>query len=368
MEPAKISPYQLFVLIILFELGSSLLFRVGIEAKQNAWLTILIAMVGGFFIYLIYYGLYHYYPDVLPTTYVQKILGKFPGKILAFLYMLFFLYLSARVLRELGEMLAIVGYPGTPLVINNFLLIIVIMYTVRKGIEVIARSGEIFFAFIYLLAIIGFIFIIASDLINLSNLKPFLEDGIFPVLKVAIGRVLFFPFGEIFVFSMILPYLNKPKKARITGLLALGLAGINLTISSVINLSVLGVSAMERTQFPLLNTIQAIELAEFLERLDIFFMLALVILCFFKLAIYFYVAVIGTADIFNFVEPSKLVFPFGFIVTFISIVIANNALEHVEEALIVASLYIQFPLQVVIPSLLLLIAFIKHRKKRKNSQ
>lgn len=54
--------------------------------------------------------------------------------------------------------------------------------------------------------------------------------------------------------------------------------------------------------------------------------------------------------------------------TFISIVIANNALEHVEEALIVASLYIQFPLQVVIPSLLLLIAFIKHRKKRKNSQ
>lgn len=300
MEPAKISPYQLFVLIILFQLGTTLLFQIGIEAKQNAWLAILIAMVGSFGVYLIYIGLYHYYPDVLPTTYVQKILGKFPGKILAFLYMLFFLYLAARVLRELGEMLAVVGYPSTPLVMNHLLLIIVIMYTVRKGIEVIARSGELFFAFIYLLAITGFIFIIASDLINLSNLKPFLEDGIFPVFKVAIDRVLFFPFGEIFAFSMILPYLNKPKKATITGLLALGLCGINLAISTVINISVLGVHTLERTQFPLLNTIQSIELAEFLERLDIFFMLSLVILGFFKLAIYFYVAVIGTADILIF--------------------------------------------------------------------
>ncbi|KRG12389.1 spore gernimation protein KB [Virgibacillus soli] len=367
MEPAKISSYQLFVLIIMFELGSALLFPIGIKAKQDAWIAILIAMLGGFCIFLLYYGLYRYYPDVLPTTYVQKIIGKVPGRILALFYMLFFLYLAARVLRDLGEMLTMVGYSSTPIVINHFLLIIIVVYTVRKGVEVIARSGELFFAFIYFLAIIGFILIISSDLIHLSNLKPILENGIYPVIKVAAGEVLFFPFGEIFAFSMILPYLNKPQKAKTAGLLAIALSGINLTISMVVNISVLSVSTLERTQFPLLNTIQSIELAEFLERLDIFFMLALIILGFFKIVIYFYAAIIGTADLFNLPEPARLALPYGFIVIFISIVTANNALEHLKEGLFVASLYIHFPFQIVIPSLLLLIAFFKNRKKKKAS-
>lgn len=76
MEKAKISPYQLFVLILLFQLGSALLLPLGIDAKQNAWISILMAMIGGFFLFLIYHRIYLYYPDSLPTTYVQKIFGK----------------------------------------------------------------------------------------------------------------------------------------------------------------------------------------------------------------------------------------------------------------------------------------------------
>ncbi|GIN71930.1 spore germination protein KB [Bacillus sp. J14TS2] len=362
MESAKISPFQLFVLILLFELGSALLYPLGITAKQDAWLAILFAMVGGFGIFFIHYALYHYYPDQLPTTYTQRILGKFFGKIAAFIYMLFILYLAARALRDFGEMLAILGYPQTPLVINHFLLILVVIYAVRKGIEVIGRAGEILFTLIYVLAIFGFIFIIASDLIHLSNLKPFLEDGILPVLKTAFTRVVFFPFGEVFVYAMIFPYVNQPKKVKKAGILALLLIGINLAISTAINISVLGYTKIERTQFPLLNTIQAIEIAEFLQRLDIFFMLSLIILGFFKVAIYFYVVIIGTADLFKIRESAKLAFPLAFVVIFLSIVVANNSLEHIEEAKKIASIYIQLPFQVLIPALLLLIAFFKKRK------
>lgn len=365
MEPAKISPFQLFVLILLFQLSSALLFPIGIEAKQNAWLAILIAMVGGFAIFFIYYALYSYYPDLLPTSYTQKILGNFFGKIVSFLYMLFILYSTARALRDFGEMLAVIGYPNTPLIINHFLLILVVIYAVHKGIEVIGRTGEILFVFIYVLAILGFIFIISSDLINLSNLKPFLEDGIFPVAKVALTQVVFFPFGQVFVYSMIFPYVNQSKKIKKASLLAIGLVGINLAISTLINISVLGVDKIERTQIPMLNTVQAIEIAEFLQRLDIFFMLSIIILGFFKVAIYFYVVVIGTADLFRIKKPAQLAFPLSFVVLFLSIVIANNALEHIEEGKAISSLYIDFPLQVMIPALLLLIAFFKNKKKKK---
>ena len=84
MEKAKISGYQLFVLIFLFEIGSALLVPLAGEAKQDAWLVILIAMIGGFLLFFIYYGLFQYYPDQLLTEYVRHIMGNFLGQDLSF--------------------------------------------------------------------------------------------------------------------------------------------------------------------------------------------------------------------------------------------------------------------------------------------
>ncbi|WP_233713615.1 GerAB/ArcD/ProY family transporter [Lederbergia citri] len=340
-----------------------MLVPLAIDAKQDAWISILLATIGGVFIFLIYHRLYLYYPNILPTTYVQKIIGTFFGRIVAFIYIIFFLYLASRVLRDFGEMLAVVGYRETPLSVNNLLLILVVAYSLRKGIEVLARSGEIFSVLIYFLAISGFILVMSSNLIELDKLRPFLEYGFFPILKVSFTQVIFFPFGEIFAFSMVLPYLNNSKKARITGILALGLAGINLAIVMAVNITVLGVDGVSRSLFPLLSTIQTINLG-FLERLDIFFMLALVILGFFKISIYVYAALIGTADLFKIEKPSQLAFPFGFVVWFFSIAIASKVTEHMEEGLDIVPLYLQLPFQVIFPLFILMIAFFKNKNAK----
>ncbi|MCX5545925.1 GerAB/ArcD/ProY family transporter, partial [Paraburkholderia sp. CNPSo 3076] len=214
-------------------------------------------------------------------------------------------------LRDIGEMLLTFAYPDTPLFIANALLILVIIYTVRKGIEVIARSGEIFFIIMYILAITGFILIVCSGLIDITNLQPVLEEGIFPPLKAVFTQILYFPFSEAIVFTMILPYLKNQKKAKVTMLCASGLAGINLTITMLINISVLGVDLTERSQFPLLSTIQSIQVANFLERLDVFFMIALVTGGFFKISVLLYAAVIGTANLFKIKSSLRLSYPIG---------------------------------------------------------
>ncbi len=364
MEKAKINASQLFVLIVLFELGSTLLVPLAIEAKQDAWLAILFGMAGGFFVFLVYHGLYQYYPDILPTEYMQKIIGKVFGWVLAFLYMLYFAYIAARVLRDFGEMMLTYVYPETPLFIINALLIVVIVYTVRKGIEVLARTGELLFVLINLLAITGFILIVVSGLIDINNLKPVLEEGISPVLKVVFTQTWYIPFGETIVFAMILPYLNNSKKAKITGLLALGLSGINLAITVAINISVLSVNLISRSQFPLLSTIQMIQVADFLERLDVYFMLSLIIGGFFKISVFFYAIVIGTANLFNVKELSRLAYPVGLVILFLSITIASNFPEHIQEGLEIVPLVLHLPFQVIIPLLLLVVAFFKNRKKR----
>jgi spore germination protein KB len=363
MEKAKISASQLFILMVLFELGSALLVPLAIRAKQDAWLAILLGMIFSFILFLVYYKLYSYYPNLLPTEYMQKILGKVLGTILAFIYILYFMYDASRVLRDFGEMLLTFAYPDTPLFIANALLMLVIIYTVRKGIEVIARSGELLFIFMYILAVAGFILIISSGLIEIKNLQPVLEEGLLPVLKVVFTQTIYFPFAEVIVFTMILPYLNNPKKAKVTMLCATGLSGINLMITMLINVSVLGVSLTARSQFPLLSTVQTIQVADFLERLDVFFMLALVISIFFKICLLFYAAVVGTANLFKVKSPSRLSYPLGLIILFLSITIASNVQEHIHEGLKVAMFALHIPLLVIIPPLLLLVAFLKNRKK-----
>jgi spore germination protein KB len=247
MEKAKISASQLFILMVLFELGSALLVPLAIRAKQDAWLGILLGMLGSFVLFLVYHKLYTYYPNLLPTEYMRKILGKVMGTALAFVYILYFMYDASRVLRDFGEMLLTFAYPDTPLFIANALLMLVIIYTIRKGIEVIARSGELLFIFMYVLAVAGFILIISSGLIEIKNLQPVLEEGLLPSVKVALSETLYFPFTEAIVFTMILPYLNDSKKAKVTMLCATGLSGINLTITMLINISVLGVDLTARS-------------------------------------------------------------------------------------------------------------------------
>src|SRR5690606_16172009 len=195
---------------------------------QDAWIAVLLGMLGGMILFIIFFRLYQYYPDKLPTMYVQIIVGKPLGKLLAFMYILYFAYLAARVLRDFGVMLVTFAYPETPLFIVNALLIIVVVYGVRKGIEVLGRTGELLFSIMYVLAVTGFILIVISGLIDVNNLKPILGEGIMPVVKAAFTQTLFFPFGESVVFAMIFPYLNNTRKARIAGLCAIGLSGINL--------------------------------------------------------------------------------------------------------------------------------------------
>ncbi|PGQ88076.1 spore gernimation protein KB [Priestia megaterium] len=365
MEKVKISASQLFILMVLFELGSALLIPLAMKAKQDAWLAILLGMICSFFLFLVYHKLYSYYPNLLPTEYMQKLLGKVIGKTIAFLYILYFANSAARVLRDFGEMLLTFSYPNTPLFIANALLMLVIIYTVRKGIEVVARSGELLFIFMYILAVTGFTLIVCSGLINFTNLQPVLEKGIWPVLKVVFTQTLYFPFGETVVFLMIFPYLNNSKKAKITGLCAIGLSGINLTITMIINASVLGVDLTSRSQFPLLSTVQSIQVADFLERLDVFFMIASIIVVFFKICLYFHAVVISTASLFKIHSPSRLAYPMGLVIIFYSITIASNFQEFLYEGTKIVPFVFFLPFQVIIPLLLLTVAFLKNKKKQR---
>ncbi len=360
----KINAFQLFVLVVLFEMGSAILVGLGMEAKQDAWIAILIGMAGGILLFLVYHRLYRFYPDLPLTSYTQKITGKWFGRFLSFIYIIYFIYCAARILRDFGELLTATLYTDTPLFVINTLMILTIIYGVQKGFEVIARTGELFFFTVYILAIVGMLLIIFSGLIRIDNLRPVLENGWKPIIKLVLNQAITFPFGEMIVFTMFLPLLDEPRKARMICLFGIVLSGINIAITAAVNIAALGGDLFARSPYPLLTTISKIELADFIERLDVTFMLYLVIGGFFKITLYYYAAVAGATDIFKFKDHRKIGFPIGLMILFTSITIATNYPEHINEGLKVVTIYLHWPLQIIIPCMLLIIAFFRNRKKK----
>ncbi|MEG7336481.1 spore germination protein [Bacillus sp. 0102A] len=365
MEKAQISIRQLFVMIIIFELGSSLLITPGTIAGRDAWIAVLLGCAAGLFLFYLYQGIYQCYPDFSPKEYMDEMLGTTLSWIFSFLYILYFAYIAARVLRDFGEMLLTFAYHDTPIIIVNALLIVVSIYAVRKGIEVLARSAELLFGAMYLLGALGLVLLIVSGSVEPQNLKPVLADGVYPIVHSVFTQTMYVPFGEVVLFVMIFPYLSDRKGVKKTGMLAMIISGLVVTLTVAINISVLDGDLTLRSQFPLLSTIQTIKVEEFLDRLDVFFMLALIIGGFFKVSLYLYAVVVGASTLFKEKNPSQLAYPMGFGILVLSITIATNFSEHLNEGLNVVPLYIHLPFQFLFPLFLFIIAVWKKKRREK---
>lgn len=360
MEKERISARQLFALILLFEFGTALVIPIGFAAQQSVWLSILLALIGGILLFLVYDYFFRQYPELPFSGYTQKILGKYIGWPLSLLYIPFFIYIAARDLREAGDLLITSVYDRTPLLAINALMIIAIIYILRKGIEVLARMAEIYLILLIILGVLGNILVFTSGLIDLKNLLPVASKGWKGILVTAYSDVLIFPFGEMICFTTILPYLNKPQKGRKTGVLALIFSGIILSITHAVEISVLGADMYSRATFPLLVTISKVNIADFLQRLDPIVILTLIIGDFFKVSIYCYAAVSVASNVFKLQKPKKLVLPIGIIILFLSLVIASSLTEHFQEGEFI--IHYVFPiLSVALPVFLLLVDLIRKK-------
>ena len=73
----KISRLQLFYVVTGFEFGTSMLFGLGTEAKQDAWLAIVIGMISCLILMGVFMQLSLYYPNDTLVSMLPKIIGKY---------------------------------------------------------------------------------------------------------------------------------------------------------------------------------------------------------------------------------------------------------------------------------------------------
>ena len=355
----QITRTQLFTLILIFEIGSTTLFALGIGAKQDAWIVIILSTLVGLFLVFVYTQIPRYYPNQNFRDILVDVLGKKIAFPLLFLYGLNFLSGASHNFYEFGAVIKLTALPKTPLLIILYLYIIVIVYILSLGFEVLARTSEILVPIFLIFLITTYILTLFSGQFDLSALQPVLGNGITPILS-ELYKVIGFPFGEMVVFLLFWHYLKEPEKIRKTAFLAVGTSAILLTLSLIVMISILGAELAANSQIPLLETILVINIGDIITNLDIIAVLLMFIGGFFKTALHFYGFVLVISWIFNTKRMKLIMIISGLLFPWFVVYRFPGLDEQRWKGPDLRQIY-EIPLTALLPILLLIIIILKKK-------
>lgn len=322
MENAKISVKQFTILVVMNTLGSSVLVvpsMLATYAKSNAWISSLLGLTVGLLCILLYVKISTVYPDKTLVEINQEVFGKWIGNLLSLLFLIPVFILAAGNLIEIGNFFTTQILVETPIHAILILTLLAVIYVIRKGIEVMARTCEIFFPWTVFFLFILILFLIRE--IKMENLVPNFAKGMGPILGVTYPHVMI-PYSQLVVMLFIFPFVNHAAKARMGFFMGVIMGGLVITIIVVMCLGVLGADFTARSAFPTYILGKKISIGGFLERIEVVVAFSWILSIFFKLLINTFALLLGITQILKLNDFRVLSFPFGFLLMVYSMV--NN--------------------------------------------
>lgn len=363
LERGKISCAQTVYLLINLVGATSFVFLPAITAQiagRDSWLTPLVATLPGIYLALVLSALGKKFPGRTIIQYLQAVLGSWPGRIVGVLYIFFFLHTNGVIVREFGELLVTLALPRTPLMVFHILLLLLCAWTVRGGLEVLARIMELTVPGIIVLFLVTGA-LNAGDF-EFANLLPFLEHGASPVILASLDPIGWR--GEIILLAMFLPYLARPGEGGRCAIIAVIVIGLILIADAVTNISVFG-STVARMTFPTYSLFRQISIANILERLESLLIAINVIGMYGKVALFYYATVLGAAQLANLKDYRPLVLPVGVILAALSMGVAANS-QEVVGYIVEGWPPFSFTFEYLIPSVVLAVAAVRGMGKNRN--
>jgi len=356
---------ELAVCLSLFEVGSTTLFLMGGEAKQDAWLAMLTGALAGLLLLLIHLGIHHQEPELDLFLLFRRYMGKIMGTILNLMFVGYFAYEASRNLRDLSEVTVLTLLNRTPMWLITVITILVVSNTVRYGYRVLFLMCMILFPMMLLGYTLISILIPSTGIFHAELILPVLENGWKPIVKAAFPEIISFPFGQVVLFLVFYPYARKGRNFNKVVITAYIVTALALTFINQLIIFVLGPQIAAYSTLPLLETVQMIELTEVFERMDALFTMLLFLGLGIKIAAFFHGAVIGLERVTG-VNYKKWVFAVGVLLCGLSF-LSPTYTEHIEVGRGVTLNYSSPVFQIFLPVLLFVVILIKKRMNKKTT-
>lgn len=323
-EKGKISIRQLTILVMLITIGDSILVLPSTSAsfaKQDTWISCLVGLGVGLLAVYLFSVVGNLHPQLTLVQSSQKIFGTWLGTIVAAIFLFYPFITDVTFLREIGDFMTTEIMPDTPSQAIQVLFTCIVVFAVRLGLEVISRTGEVFLPFFIFLFLVLVIFLCPQA--EFEKIQPILENGIKPVLHGSLS-IIAFPFLELVVFLMIIPYINRPhqiKKGLLQGAL---LGGIVILILIVMSILVLGPDQTSRNLYPSYSLARRVSIGKFFERVEAMLALMWFLTIFMKSAFYFYVFNLGLAQLLKLKGYRMLTLPTALLMIVLAPIIAPD--------------------------------------------
>ncbi|AZV58587.1 endospore germination permease [Clostridium sp. AWRP] len=359
MNKIKITNHQLLAITAVYVCGASAIIisaNAASLAKRDAWISAIVAMLFGLIVIWINTYLGGLYPNKTYVQVIQLLLGKWFGGFVASNFILMCFIGAPQFIWYVGDFFTMEYMPNTPSYVINIIFSIVVIVALLYGIEVIARTFEIFLYLIVVMFILSMLLLTPN--IDITNILPVLENGIVPVLNASFPLLAFTTFPTI-ILNMVYPVNIKDIKDGKKSILNGYLIGMAIIITSILMCNlVLGNTITANSRFPVFLLSKEINIGIIITRLEAFIIIVWLITIFNNTVFYFYAETLGLAQLLKLKNHKKIILPLGLIMIVFSGIIYNDVIYEMNWDTEVWPLYI-ISFGLILPMLLLVVFWIK---------
>lgn len=269
MSNKKISSLQFSILTILPILslfGGIGLYDILKIAKIDAYISTIITTILGFIVIAMFIYIFNYKEKLsLPEKNIY-LFGKIIGTIINYILCALMFFIALTLIYSISNFIITQFLTKTPMIIILLFMGIIMIYTVSKGIEVIARAEIIFFAIVILLTIISTLGVIPY--FDVDNLKPYMADG----SNKPIYAGIYFLFTNVVPITVMLIYpkaniCNKNKTTKYI-IVAYLIAMLFIFLATFLTIGALGIELIELFPHPEYMVLKKISFLGFIERIE----------------------------------------------------------------------------------------------------
>lgn len=362
MNIRRISNLQLMFLITSYILGS--VFYVSFIdsiAHHDTWLSIISAYLLSLPIILSFAAISKSYPNKNLIEILDSVYGSYIGKIISFLYCLFFFWQLMLNLKELGIFYTSYIMPETPMPVFIILFVLVSGYAVKKGIEVIARISYIIVFYGVFITVLTFLLLLKD--MDFSNFLPVFDIPM--KMYIQSTHIVFaIHFCEVFVFLTVMPFANHSEKLTGYVIKSVTIGALAVLVVSIRNTGVLGPSSVIYIDASY-QAVRQINIGDIMTRVELVIALGLTISLFIRICVLFYATVSSFSQLFKLHTYHSLILPIGGIATIIGLIVHGSSVGVFNDATNYYP-FLVLPFEVILPLLSLVIIKVRHIGKQKS--
>lgn len=335
----NISSWQLAVLFQSFLIGSAIINIpqpvIGV-AKNAAWMSLLLAGGVSFIALICILYLHRKYPKLTFIEQTRKTVGNRIAVIIIVPFLSLPLILLPNMIIDIGSFFTNTMMIETPGYVFNTLILLTAAMTVRSGIEVMARMFTILAFVMFVFVIIVLLLLI--PLYHLEYLFPVLPNGFKPVLHGAYLATSF-PFADVTLLSMLLPFTCEENRGKIDKLMYFSLftTSITLIIVTICTTMVLGPLAGE-LKFSVFQLSRLIQVTEGIERVESIIGIVLITSSYMKVTVVLFVLALGVSQLLKLQNNRIIIFPITWITLLLSLTMYENRAEFTENVSVIRPL------------------------------